>query len=116
MGCSEVRVPGKHGTGVTPVYVNMMKILELALYDGENPNTGKTLCKTKASFKDAKNLDDVIALFEQQLDYYLEFIPKIERAIAESYFTLTPTPFLSATVNYRIEMGKDCLLYTSRCV
>ena len=107
MGCSEVRVPGKHGTGVTPVYVNMMKILELALYDGENPNTGKTLCKTKASFKDAKNLDDVIALFEQQLDYYLEFIPKIERAIAESYFTLTPTPFLSATVNYRIEMGKD---------
>ncbi len=107
MGCSEVRVPGKHGTGVTPVYVNMMKILELALYDGENPNTGQTLCKTKASFQDAKNLDDVIALFEQQLDYYLEFIPKIERAIAESYFTLTPTPFLSATVNYRIEMGKD---------
>lgn len=107
MGCSEVRIPGKHGTGVTPVYVNMLKLMELALYDGYNPNTGKTLCPSKNSFVDAKSLEDVINLFEEQLDYYLQFIPKIERAIAESYFTLTPTPFLSAAINYRIEMAKD---------
>lgn len=107
MGCSEVRVPGKHGTGVTPVYVNMMKILELALYDGMNPNTQKTLYPASMSFLDAKSIKDVETIFKEQLQYYLKFIPKIERAIAESYFTLTPTPFLSAVVNYRIEMAKD---------
>ncbi len=107
MGCSEVRVPGKHGTGVTPVYVNVFKLLELAIYNGKNPNTGKTFCPSSRKFEECKNLDEVIALFSEQLDYYLPFIPKIERAIAESYYTLTPTPFLSATVNYRIEMGKD---------
>ncbi|WP_411655792.1 pyruvate formate lyase family protein [Anaeromassilibacillus sp. SJQ-1] len=47
MGCSEVRIPGKHGTGVTPVYVNVMKLLELAFHDGYNPNTGKCLCPSR---------------------------------------------------------------------
>ncbi|WP_050697932.1 glycyl radical protein [Anaeromassilibacillus senegalensis] len=107
MGCSEVRVPGKHGTGVTPVYVNMLKILELALHGGCNPATGKVLCASSRSLKDCTSIDEVIALFEEQLDYYLPFIPKIESAIAESYFTLTPTPFLSAVMNYRIDMAKD---------
>ncbi len=107
MGCSEVRVPGKHGTGVTPVYVNVFKLLELAIYNGKNPNTGLTLCPSVRKFEDCRSVDDIIELFSEQLDYYLPFIPKIERAIAESYYTLTPTPFLSATVNYRIEMAKD---------
>lgn len=107
MGCSEVRVPGKHGTGVTPVYVNMMKIMELAMYDGMNPNTQKNLCPSSRSFLETKCIKDVEAIFKEQLGYYLKFIPKIERAIAESYFTLTLTPFLSAVVNYRIEMAKD---------
>lgn len=107
MGCSEVRVPGKHGTGVTPVYVNVFKILELAIHNGKNPNTGETLCPTARKFEECRNIEEVIELFCGQLDYYLPFIPKIERAIAESYYTLTPTPFLSASVNYRIEMGKD---------
>ena len=107
MGCSEVRIPGKHGTGVTPVYVNVMKLLELALHDGFNPETGKTLHPSSRPFTECKNLDEVIALWEEQLDYYLPFVSKIERAIAESYFTLTPTPFLSSVVNYRIEMAKD---------
>ena len=107
MGCSEVRVPGKHGTGVTPVYVNVFKLLELAIYNGTNPSTGETLCPSSHRFEDCRSIEDVMELFSEQLDYYLPFIPKIERAIAESYYTLTPTPFLSATVNYRIEMGKD---------
>ncbi|WP_158088969.1 hypothetical protein [Anaeromassilibacillus sp. Marseille-P3371] len=38
---------GKHGTGVTPVYVNVMKLLELAFHDGYNPNTGKCLCPSR---------------------------------------------------------------------
>lgn len=107
MGCSEVRVPGKHATGVTPVYVNMLKLLELALHDGRNPNTGKTLCGTSKSIKDCQSIDEVIGLFEEQLDFYLPYIPKIERAIAESYYTLTPTPFLSSVMDYRIDMAKD---------
>ena len=107
MGCSEVRVPGKHGTGVTPVYVNVFKILELAIHNGMNPNTGKTLCPSTRKFEECKSIEEVISMFSEQLDYYLPFIPKIERAIAESYYTLTPTPFLSAAVNYRIEMAKD---------
>lgn len=107
MGCSEVRIPGKHGTGVTPVYVNVMKLLELALHDGYNPNTGKCLRPSSRPFVECRNLKEVIALWEEQLDFYLPFIPRIERAIAESYYTLTPTPFLSGVVDYRIEMGKD---------
>ncbi|MFR8230240.1 MAG: hypothetical protein ACLVAH_09890 [Anaeromassilibacillus sp.] len=38
---------GKHGTGVTPVYVNVMKLLELAFHDGYNPITGKCLCPSR---------------------------------------------------------------------
>ncbi len=107
MGCSEVRVPGKHGTGVTPVYINVFKLLELAIHNGKNPNTGKTMCPSSRKFEECRDINDVIAMFSEQLDYYLPFIPKIERTIAESYYTLTPTPFLSGTVNYRIEMAKD---------
>ena len=75
MGCSEVRIPGKHGTGVTPVYVNVMKLLELALHDGYNPNTGKCLRPSSRPFVECRNLKEVIALWEEQLDFYLPFIP-----------------------------------------
>ncbi|WP_444641936.1 pyruvate formate lyase family protein [Caproiciproducens sp. R1] len=107
MGCSEVRVPGKHGTGVTPVYINLLKLLELTLYNGWNPSTGKTFCPATRRVEECTSVDQIIALFQEQIDYYLPFIPKIERAIAESYFTLTPTPFLSALTDYRIDMAKD---------
>lgn len=107
MGCSEVRVPGKHGTGVTPVYVNTMKILELAINDGINPSSGEQIFGSKKRFIDSENINEVIDMFEEQLENYLPFVPRIEKAIAESYHYLTPTPFLSSIVNYRIDMAKD---------
>jgi pyruvate formate-lyase/glycerol dehydratase family glycyl radical enzyme len=107
MGCSEVRVPGRHGTGLTPVYVNVLKIFELAMYDGCNPKTGTLHCPSSKSIIDCNSIEDVLELFREQLSHYLSYIPAVESAIAESYFTLTPTPFLSSVVDYRIQQGKD---------
>ena len=107
MGCSEVRVPGKHGTGVTPVYVNLLKIMELVLNNGTNTDTGITLRRSGRDILSAENTDEIISAFEEQLDYYLPYIPKIEHIIGSSYYKLTPTPYLSSIMNYRIDMAKD---------
>jgi pyruvate formate-lyase/glycerol dehydratase family glycyl radical enzyme len=107
MGCSEVRVPGKHGTGVTPVYLNLLKILELALHNGTNPSDGTVLKKSSRDIRSASNIEDIIAAFTEQLDFYLPFIPKIEHIIGASYYTLTPTPYLSSIMNYRLDIAKD---------
>lgn len=107
MGCSEVRIPGKHGTGVTPVYINLLKILELTLHNGMNPSGGSVYYKNRRDIRSAESIEDVIEAFNEQLDFYLPFIQRIEHIIGSAYYTLTPTPYLSAIVDYRIDMARD---------
>jgi len=89
MACSEPIIPGKslsHGLGI--MYVNLPKVLELSLNGGTNPNTGICLHPASRNLKTFRTFNEVVEAYKSQIKYY----------------TL---PFVSALIDYRIEIGKD---------
>lgn len=108
VSCCEIEVPGKWNTIVGgATYINFAKILELALENGKNPRNGKTLHRGIGSLEELKSFDDVKKAYREQLSYYTSFAAIFDNITASTFAELTPTPFLSGLIDYRIELGKD---------
>jgi formate C-acetyltransferase len=108
MGCSELQVAGKFNTGNGGLcHVNILKILELALNGGRNPETGQCPCPGNGTLATFESFDEVLAAYRQQLRYYLGLVPVLDGITSYAYEALTPTPFLSALIDHRLEIGKD---------
>jgi formate C-acetyltransferase len=111
VACSEPCIPGKTlphtGGGVT--YINMLKLLEVALYGGKNPANGLNLCPSPNN-KDLSNFEtfeELMDAYKSQLTYYVKLIPLCSNIIAQSFADLNPAPYTSGLLDYRIEIGKD---------
>ncbi len=108
MGCSEFQVAGKFNTGNGGLcHVNILKIFELALNGGCNPETGHCPCPGPGTLATFQSFDEVLAAYRQQLRYYLGLVPVLDGITSTAYESLTPTPFLSALIDHRLEIGKD---------
>ena len=108
MGCSEFQVAGKFNTGNGGLcHVNVLKMLELALYGGTNPFTGQCLCPGEGDLSTFRSFEEVLAAFRHQLRYYLGLVPILDGITCRTYEELTPTPFLSALLDSRLETGQD---------
>lgn len=108
VGCGEAIIEGKSipvSGGATSI--NLLKIFELTLNNGMNPSTGITLCPGDGNLTDFTSVNDVLKAYERQLAFYLKLCPLLDNVSAMTYAQLTPTPFLSCLIDYRIEIGKD---------
>ncbi|MCL6087493.1 MAG: formate C-acetyltransferase/glycerol dehydratase family glycyl radical enzyme [Actinobacteria bacterium] len=110
-GCSEPTIPGKTNpiTGGT-CHINLLKILELALNNGKNLNNGITLCKGNGDLSTFNKFEEVLEAYKKQMEYYVSFIPLLDYITSYTHSKLTPTPFLSSVIDYRIDIGKDVSL------
>ena len=108
MGCSEFQVAGKFNTGNGGLcHINVLKIFELALYGGTNPSTGQCLCAGEGDLRTFRSFEEVWEAFRRQLRYHLGLVPILDGITSRAYEDLTPTPFLSALLDYRLEIGQD---------
>lgn len=108
VACSEPTVPGKtlsHTGGVT--YLNILKVLELALYGGKNPENGSCLHPHDKELGSFESFEDVMVAFQHQLRCYLQYVPLFSSMISEMFAQYIPVPYTSALLNHRIEIGKD---------
>ncbi|MHB1413672.1 MAG: glycyl radical protein [Chloroflexota bacterium] len=108
MGCSELQVGGKFNTATGGLsHVNLLKFLELALYGGTNPNTGVSFAPTGGDLSTYRTFDEVVAAFRAQMAAHLRLVPVLDSVTCYTYAKLSPTPFLSAVLDYRLAVGKD---------
>lgn len=108
MGCSEFQVAGKFNTGTGGLcHVNVHKILELALHGGTDSFTGQRPCPGDGDLSTFRSFDELWDAFRRQLRYYLGLVPIMDGITCRAYDALTPTPFLSALIDYRLEIGQD---------
>ena len=108
MGCSEFQVAGKFNTGTGGLcHFNLGKVLELALTGGTNPSTGQCPCPNGGDLSTFGSFNEVMDAFRRQLRYYLGLVPVMDGITCRVYEELTPTPFLSALIDYRLESGQD---------
>ena len=105
-GCIETGCFGKEAYILTG-YLNVPKILELALNDGIDPLTDKQIGPHTGDPVEFKNFDELYQAFERQLEYIVELKIKVNNYIERMYAAHAPAPFLSVVIKDCIAKGKD---------
>ena len=105
-GCVETGCLGKEAYILTG-YMNLPKILELTLYNGQDPRTGKQLGLPLGHAADFMSYDALFAAFTQQLQCIVDIKIAGNQRIEALYAQRMPVPFLSIVTEDCITQGKD---------
>jgi len=107
MGCLEVSIPGKWGYRANgKIKFNLLKILELSLYGGQDPITNICLNPSETKLGNFKNFDEVMESWEKQLKYYMRLQIIADNTNSLATEQLTPDVFCSVLVSDCIGRGK----------
>jgi formate C-acetyltransferase len=105
-GCVETGAFGKESYILTG-YFNLPKVLEIALNNGVNPQTGKKIGLRTGDPSKFRSFEELFAAFEQQLEYFVDTKIKGNNLIERLYAEILPAPFLSMLISDCISNGKD---------
>jgi pyruvate formate-lyase/glycerol dehydratase family glycyl radical enzyme len=105
-GCIETGSFGKEAYILTG-YLNVPKILELALNDGIDPLTGKQIGPPTGNPLKFKSFDELYAAFDRQLQYIADLKIRVNNYIERMYASYAPAPFLSVVIRDCIAKGRD---------
>jgi len=105
-GCIETGAFGKEAYILTG-YLNVPKVLELALNNGVDPLTGTKVGPATGDPLTFDCFDQVYAAFEKQLAWVVDLKVRVNNAIERIYALQSPAPFLSVVINGCIAKGQD---------
>jgi formate C-acetyltransferase len=105
-GCVETGAFGKEAYILTG-YLNLVKLLELALHDGLDPRSGKQLGPRTGNPESFETFDQLFAAFETQLNHFVTLKIKGNQVIERLYATEMPAPFLSVLIDDCVASGRD---------
>jgi pyruvate formate-lyase/glycerol dehydratase family glycyl radical enzyme len=105
-GCIETGCFGKEAYILTG-YLNVPKILELALNNGIDPMTGRKVGLETGDPRDFRSFEVFYDAFEKQLHYIVDLKIRVNNYIERMYATYAPATFLSVVINDCIGNGKD---------
>jgi formate C-acetyltransferase len=105
-GCIETGAFGKEAYILTG-YLNVPKVLELALNNGLDPLTGKQVGPATGDPVAFTAFDALYAAFEKQLNWVVDLKVRINNFIERMYALHSPAPFLSVVINDCIAKGRD---------
>jgi formate C-acetyltransferase len=105
-GCVEVGAFGKENYNLTG-YLNLPKVLELALHDGVDPRTGRRLGPATGDPRGFATFDDLFAAFTAQLEYVVAVKARGNDMIERLFAERMPAPFLSLLIDDCIATGRD---------
>lgn len=120
VGCVEPDLPGREYGYHDAAYINIAKVMELALNGGRCidcnkscPNyahcagSGKTLGPNTGSLKTFKSIDEVLKSYNKQMNFWTEQMCNQLNIIETVQKELKPLPYASAFFESCIENGKD---------
>jgi len=105
-GCVETGAFGKESYILTG-YFNLVKVLEITLNNGLDPQSGKKLGIETGDPLTFKSFAELIEAFKKQLHHFINIKIKGNHLIEKLYAQYMPSPFLSITVSDCIKKGKD---------
>ncbi len=105
-GCIETGCFGKEAYILTG-YLNIPKILELALNDGIDPMTNTKIGPPTGIPTMFNHFDELYNAFERQLQHIVNLKIGVNNYIERMYATYAPAPFLSVVIKDCIDKGKD---------
>ncbi len=105
-GCVEAGAFGKESYILTG-YFNIPKVLEVTLFNGTDPRSGKLVGIKTGKIESFKNFDQLYSAFEKQLSHFIEIKIKGNLVIEKLWGEILPSPFLSILIDDCIEAGLD---------
>jgi len=105
-GCIETGCFGKEAYLLTG-YLNVPKVLELALNNGVDPLTGKKIGLETGAPREFKDFDELYDAFAKQLHYIVDLKIRVNNYIERMFAAYAPATFLSVVINDCIANGKD---------
>ena len=105
-GCIETGCFGKEAYILTG-YLNVPKVLELALNNGLDPLTGKKVGLETGDPREFRDFDELYDAFAKQLHYIVDIKIRVNNYIERMFATYAPATFLSVVINDCIAHGKD---------
>lgn len=105
-GCVEVGAFGKEAYILTG-YFNLVKVLELTLNNGIDPQTGRRIGLETGDPATWLSFDELWEAYTRQLNYLIDVKVRGNQVIERLYATYLPTPFLSLLIDDCIERGRD---------
>lgn len=105
-GCVETGAFGKESYILTG-YVNLVKILEITLYNGVDTRTKKEIGVKTGELSELDSFEKLIRAYEAQLGHFLAIKLRGNDIIEELYAKEMPCPFLSVLVEDCIEKAQD---------
>jgi len=105
-GCVEVGAFGKENYTLTG-YFNMTKILEITLYNGIDPQTGKKTGLETGNTEKFSTFEELFNAFQKQINYFVDIKIEGSNIIERLYAEYIPAPFLSLLIDDCIASGRD---------
>ncbi len=105
-GCVETGAFGKEAYILTG-YFNLPKVLEIALNNGVDTRTGKSIGLATGDPRTFTSFDEVFEAFRKQLHHFVEIKIRGNQVIERLYSRHMPAPFLSLLVDDCIAKGRD---------
>lgn len=108
-GCSGCVETGAFGNEayILQGYFNIPKMLELALFNGVDPSTGKQLGPKTGDASAFTSYEQLWNAFVKQMHHFIDIKVRGSNVIEKLYATYMPAPFLSILTNDCITRGKD---------
>ena len=105
-GCIETGCFGKEAYILTG-YLNVPKILELALNNGVDPISRQQIGPQTGEPTEFKDFDALFTAFNRQLHYIVDLKIRVNNYIERMYANYVPAPFLSVVIRDCIANGQD---------
>jgi pyruvate formate-lyase/glycerol dehydratase family glycyl radical enzyme len=105
-GCVETGAFGKESYILTG-YLNLPKILDVALHNGFDPRTKKKIGLETGAIGELSSFESVLESFKRQLSYFIDVKIRGSNIIDQLYAEYLPVPFLSILIDDCISKGKD---------
>lgn len=108
-GCNQIDIMGKSHMGLEDGEVNLAKVLELVLHDGQDytANPPEIIMRRQGDPCDCKTFDEFLALYYRALDHITDMTTRVANRFQEAYAAFTPSPLRSCTIQGCLEKGRD---------
>ena len=105
-GCVESGAFGTEAYFLTG-YFNLTKVLEITLFNGVDPETGKKIGIETGDVTAFTSFEEVIEAFGKQLRYFIDIKIKGNNIIEKLFADHLPVPFLSLLIDDCIDNARD---------
>ncbi|MBM3494368.1 MAG: hypothetical protein FJX72_08620 [Armatimonadetes bacterium] len=107
IGCIEITIPGKANPHAVSNWINLPKVLELALHGGRDPRDGAQIGPETPDLTQCATFDDVMASYERQLDHFARWAAFGSNSAETAHRSQYRLPYLSLLTEDCVARGLD---------